>query len=718
MPRTKSNMGVSSKTTVLRYVVLTAIALCVSIYIELFLEFAHQYQDGNLSGLAANDPQPEHLIRLLMLWVTFVLIGIIFLKFFRQILHFAYNYRYYLALLILVTCVLFEISGSSIDCLGRFFDSNTGGTGILFGTPRFIRSDEFAVNTPFMFSQFYNYSGAYPYFSDTIRGASTDTFIINALPSWDIATMFRPFLWGYLILGPIKGLSFFWVGRLLALLLVSFELAMVYTNKDKWLSLAAAVLIAFAPIVQWFFSVSLVEMLIFGQGALLCLYHYLRAEYPLLKVCLPLLFSWCLGACILTLYPAWQVPLLYVFAALLIYLILENKKHFKKNLKVDILAWVLCSLLLIASLYHVWTMSSGTIETALGTAYPGNRIEFGGGGFTSLFRYGASIFFPLSDASLNACESAGFFDFFPLGTILSVYAMLTARKADRMLLPLLIAQVILMAYCVFGLPEPLARITLLSFTTTNRIMVIIGFVNLLLLIRTLHLLVLTPSPKRALFISAILALFVTLGSMATTGNYLGTSTGIALLVTLLIGFMLALLAYRDNYKKLFVLYVILILGASGGLVNPVQRGADVIYESNLVKAIQRVTTNDSDALWLVESGYPITNLPLVVGAPTINSTNTYPNLERWRLLDPNGLYEDLYNRYANIATELTQETTTFELLQADYLKLYLNYDDLKKLKTAYLLTTKDYSNNTVQGISFSLLDKTGSYSIYKLAYSD
>ena len=106
---------------------------------------------------------------------------------------------------------------------------------------------------PFTFSQYYNDSGQYPYFSETIRGTLTDTFIAYGLPSWNICTIFRPFVWGYLLFGPARGLSFFWVVRLLALFLVSFEFAMVYTKGNKWLSLAAGMLIAFAPTVQWWF---------------------------------------------------------------------------------------------------------------------------------------------------------------------------------------------------------------------------------------------------------------------------------------------------------------------------------------------------------------------------------------------------------------------------------------------------------------------------------
>ena len=93
----------------------------------------------------------------------------------------------------------------------------------------------------------------------------------------------------------------------------------------------------------------------------------------------------------------------------------------------------------------------------------------------------------------------------------------------------------------------------------------------------------------------------------------------------------------------------------------------------------------------VEGGYPLTNVPIMAGAPTINSTNVYPNLERWRLLDKDGRHEKAYNRYAHITVDLTDEETRFELLNPDQFQLMLNYENLRTLDVKYVLSAKDYS---------------------------
>ncbi|MFR8874730.1 MAG: hypothetical protein ACLVHV_15640 [Oscillospiraceae bacterium] len=63
--------------------------------------------------------------------------------------------------------------------------SQTGSDdGLLFGVNRAVRSDEWAVNTPMAFAQYYDPQGAYPYFGQVMRGAITDSFIVYGQPVW------------------------------------------------------------------------------------------------------------------------------------------------------------------------------------------------------------------------------------------------------------------------------------------------------------------------------------------------------------------------------------------------------------------------------------------------------------------------------------------------------------------------------------------------------
>jgi len=699
-------------------VVIAAVAFCAAAYAEVFLEIAARYRAGITAGFSVGDPHLVHYIRLILMWAGATVAGLLLCKFHMPVLRFVYRYRYILALVILVAGVLLEISGSSIACMGKYIGSDT--TGTVFGMPRDIRSDEFATFTPFIFSQQYNASGAYPYFSETIRGAVTDTAIVYALPSWDIVTIFRPFLWGYLILGPAKGLSFFWIARLLALFLVSFEFAMVYTKKDYWLSLAAAFLISLAPIVQWWFAINgIAEMLICGQAALLCVHHYMRTEKTWKRALASLLFFWCGGVYILTFYPAWEIPLLYAFAALFIGVVLENRKGFVFSWKKDIPIIAAGAVLLAAGLLYVLNKSADTIQTVMNTVYPGKRVVTGGGEWTGLFKYGASLFLPLKSVGLivNPCETSAFFDLFPLGVLLALYVIFFEKKRDRILIPLLAAQAVLFAYCIFGFPEAVARITFLSMSAPHRVLLTVGLINVLLLVRSMAVAERKVRLGIAAAISVVLAVGVSLLCRRATGAYMGKTLTAALALVLFAGFLLALMARSAGWKKLFASWCVLIVAFSGGLVNPVQRGIDVIYQNELVQSIQSVAEQDS-GLWIVEGGYPLTNVPIMAGAPTINSTNVYPNLERWRLLDKDGRHEKAYNRYAHITVDLTDEETRFELLNPDQFQLMLNYENLRTLDVKYVLSAKDYSALDNPYVKFVARAYAKGYYIYELSYPE
>lgn len=74
------------------------------------------------------------------------------------------------------------------------------------------------------------------------------------------------------------------------------------------------------------------------------------------------------------------------------------------------------------------------------------------------------------------------------------------------------------------------------------------------------------------------------------------------------------------------------------------------------------------------------------GAPTINSVNIYPALDRWKKLDPNGENFQIYNRYAHIRIKLGNEPTKFYPEFLDAFNLDLNVDDIPKLEIKYIMS--------------------------------
>ena len=127
--------------------------------------------------------------------------------------------------------------------------------------------------------------------------------------------------------------------------------------------------------------------------------------------------AFCGGAYILTFYPSWQVPLGYAFLALIVGVIIVDRKECIFVWKRDFAFLLLFIVLLAGGMAYVLSKSLDTVKIVLNTAYPGARIATGGGFFDRLFNYPATLLFPISQTNLpgNSCEQAVFYDFFPMG---------------------------------------------------------------------------------------------------------------------------------------------------------------------------------------------------------------------------------------------------------------------------------------------------------------
>lgn len=662
------------------------------------------------------------LILLLLAVFLFFVIQVC-IRYGTYILDFLYRYRFLVAAALFVLCIVFEISGSSIAYYGEHLGTDISQRGILFGTCRGERADEWATYIPMALSQYENYTGAFPYYSDIIRGTATDTFIVYGQPVADIAIIFRPFQWGYLFLNPARGLSFFWCGRFIALFLVTFEIGMLITKKQKRYSFLMALMVLLAPLVQWWFAINgLVEMLVFGQLAILLAYTYMNTKHYWKRLLCAVFLAVCGGGFILVFYPSWQVPMAYIFGALFLWVVLENRKRFSFAWKKDIPLFVLFFLLLGGGMAYVLFKSQDAIMATLHTVYPGGRFEQGGGWGLQPLRYMCNLLFPVYSAPAPS-ELSLFYDFAPLGILLSAYVLFKEKKRDKLLIIMLTLGILLWCYVTVPIPKVLAKITLLSFAQAGRVVQVMGFVNLILLFRSLAVMDWRPGKAVSGAVACAGAAVVAVVNYKIYRAY-GSGYPHIILLSAMAG-VLALGIYlflrnREGYMKgALTLFMTGIMLCMGGLVNPVQKGLDVIYDTPLMEEITAITDEDPSALWICDSiGYPMNDYTIIGGAAAIDSINVYPDLERWRVLDPDGKYEDIYNRYAHIHIEVVQEETSFELLQmADSFRLRVNPDDLKKLDVSYILTNRDLTVLASENTKFELIQEANGYQIYKVIYT-
>lgn len=649
----------------------------------------------------------------LVFFVIFLIIFYILLDEAKRVkaLNFIYAYRLPLAVLVIVFAVIFQIHGSSINQLNIF---NVGHRP-LFGVPRPIRSDEFIVNTPFAFSQYFN---NFSYFSEIVRGTLTDMFIIYGQPALDIGMLFRPFLIGYLFLNHGQGLSFFWISRLVFLFLISFEFGMLLTNKNKTLSLAYSVLIAFSPFVQWWFAINgLVEQLIMGQLGVLLINWYMTISDYKKRLLIAFGLMICIGTFLLVFYPSWQIPFAYVFVLLAFWIFLKNKSQFTYSKK-DLGIVLFCLLIFAVVMAHILTNSMDAIRITLNTVYPGSEIFNGDGVLNAFTYYIPTIFFPLDDTNLllNVCEYSVFADLFPIPLILSFIILFYQKTKDKLLIGLLVLYIVLLIFYFVQMPDLVIQLTLRSKIRTPRLFPIITFIGVLILIRSMSSLNEIKNRKLIIVLSFILSAAMVYLSTFEFGTYYLSWMPIFAVILYFVIFTSSFLASSKRNQKIFLISVIALSFLTGALANPVDYGTDAIYESPFIKEVEKIVESDPDALWITQ-GLP-TDYIITVGAKTINSVNTYPDLDKWQKLDADNHYSDVYNRYAHIKVNIqNNNSTSFELVQPDVFSVNINVNDLEKLNITYIATNQNLEKFTNNDVSFDKINQIKGYKIYRISYN-
>lgn len=626
----------------------------------------------------------------------------------------SYINRYYIAFGILILAVLTELHGSSIGLYADILGYPSTDTKV-WGVNRPIRSDEWLVFTPFVLSQYFNSFG---YFSEIIRATPTDVFLLYGTPVLDSSVIFRPFLSGYLILSAAKGLSFFWYARFLTLLLISIDFGYLLTKK-KVLAIGYAFLIACSPAIQWWFSInSFVEIIVFGEAAVLVTYKFIFSSNKLWRIFYIFLFFWIVSCYALALYPAWQVPFAYIFGSIWLYCVYVNRKQLKFSISEFFLigvAIIIISLLL----FHIYSFSHQTILSVQSTEYPGSRFVTGGGGnFLSLFSYILGIFLPFIDFSIqtNNSEISSFISFFPMGLLLSLWVI--KKNKDLLLKILLAIDILLLVWFFIQWPGWLAKVTLLSNSPINRTLVAIDFLNLIILLRAVSLF----DFKNIIHKNTLIYLLSFLSGVIVYASYIVYPTVyqnyefgfiIAGLVVFIPCYMIIM-----NRQSMAIFTMICIAVVSGLTVNPIARGLASVYNNPIAKTISSISTQGNDKWLVVNQDISLNNYPIMQGAPTINSVNVYPDLTRWEIISNKAADKKIYNRYAHIKVLLqTDEDSKFELLQTDLFQLNLNVNDLSKLKVGYILTPYKLEELATASVSFEKVLDNGKMRIYKVKYN-
>ena len=197
------------------------------------------------------------------------------------------------------------------------------------------------------------------------------------------------------------------------------------------------------------------------------------------------------------------------------------------------------------------------------------------------------------------------------------------------------------------------------------------------------------------------------------------SLSIIIIGLLSISIFLIFKSRDEKYKKYFLITCIIIALISGALVNPIETGLSY-YDQEASQFAANIVKDNPNATWIMVNSNK-GDIFLPVGAHTINSINTYPDLNKWRQFDENNSFLDDYNRYAHINIELSNDNPTSFIKDGsdltDKLNIILNVNDLKDLNVSYIVSTSDISNFTTDRIKFEDIYKNNKLIIYRVDYA-
>ena len=700
--------------------------LIVSVFISFLLTcfYPKIFFDNNLFFEITNI---NFWIRFILLFTIVFFISLHFVFNINNLYKWLYKNRYFVCLGIILFVVMFELNNSSID-LWRFLNTDTSQekSDVILGKTREARFDEWSVYTPMLLSQ----NPDYGYFNNCLRGGNTDVFMVYGQPIKNIVSVFRPFLLGFIFLGSAKGLSLFWILRLIFLFLFSFDFLMLISNKNKIISLAGTFLITFAPAVQWWWTPSgIVEIIIYGEILILLLNNYIKQKIFIKRSVITFLFMIFTGCYLFVLYPAWQVPMAYIFVIIGLWILTENYKNYKFDKK-DILPISLFSILFAVALMYIYSKSKGTIDLITNTVYPGSRLETGGDKYTEfsvgcnsfvhVFRYWGNIFFALTDNNLirNQCITAVFFDLFPIGLVISCVVLFKDKTKDKLLILFLFLYMFFSVWCVIGFPKFLAQITMMKVSPAYRTFIVLSFLNVLIFVRSISLVKYEMNKLYSFIVSFVLVTTVVVSNIFIYKAYFDI---VKIVVVSILSFIVFYLILRNKKNKFFMFLIMAVMIVSGLFVNPIQKGIDVVNNLELSKIIKK-TDSQEKGLWIVENfNFFAINFPIMQGVKTLNSTNTYPNFNILNMLDNNKKYSNVYNRYANVLIKLIHENNImdkFVLLSRDCFQINMTVDDISKLNVNYILTSRNLKEFNNDRVNFEQLyygeTKTFDVYIYKV----
>lgn len=625
-----------------------------------------------------------------------------------------------------IVLTLAKINYSSIGMWNTVLpDGSDARRGIISGTPKPIRMDEWAILSPFMLSQAHQ---GFPLENPAIGGEKVA--LVGYFPINHFISFFRPDYWGFYLFDIDHGFAWRW-NFILCFGLISVMLAfMLLTRNQFWLSVFGAFWLVFSPGLAWW-SFFLLTSIYSGFGMLVASAYLFFANRTRTILVAGGLFFWCFAMFALTLYPPYQVPLGYL---LLLLLVGYTWRHFNREL-ILIKLWLKLATFFVAFLvmgvvfYAYYEDAKSTIDVMSNTVYPGKRSETGGTGFVANWFSEYFSGWLLNDQRfpqswLNICELSHFITFTPVIVVSTLIYFVYTRKVDPLLAIILAYVLVLLIWIEVGFPAFLAKATLLDMSPTRRTQIPFGIGNVVLAVIYFSYIHAKKFAVRG-SIAAVLSVGVVGFMVYAAWLNLEDAKGIykahqLFLPTLFFGALNFLLLPVTNFKnKELVIAGALVLFTMPNLkINPVGKGMAPITENALYLKVRELHLQEPKARWVVLGSQYITYLVTATGVNQLSGVKNQPDFKTMRVLDPTAKRDSAYNRYAHAVynTYIDPAHPDSVLIQSGFEDGYqVGLDPcspkLKKLDVRYIIF--DRTPQPVEIRCMKQMAKMGNIEIYR-----
>lgn len=573
----------------------------------------------------------------------------------------AENLIIWILMILFIALVSLGVTGSSlgIGMKGSGLVVNSG-TYVLGTKPRDIRSDEWLVLAPMAVSQI-NHVPAAPIHNRNLGPDGQNMLIVGmtGMPVAHISALGKPATWGFFFFDLKRALAWYWWMPIFASLGAVWSLIKIGL-KLRWdFALGCALITVFSPyMTAWSYWPA--YTLLFPSLVLISIIKIHTCEKLKWQLGWASLFIIGITGFFLVLYPAWQIPLAYLFLVLFVGIYVRDRLWIRGSIDKYFIIFI-ALLISLAVIYLWWIDARDAIDAIRNTVYPGQRDEVTGGDIQNWF-FSKGYLTPWSMfATLpgtNQSEAASFFYFFiPLGVLL----IFAAKNRDREIMvvgALLLFIFVSLFYQYFGFNINVAKYSLWGRTTSHRVDLALGFAQTLLLATLIASLIRHENPisvnfsSKTAFLAVIIS--VSLGFYFISGIpvewrlhnkfFLAQYVAIALL-----GISSYFLLVQQFGRFLGFLSCISLLVAL--LFNPIYvppKKIELMEGSVWNDAnFKKINITEAGRVLVIGSQVPAMAL-LAAGVQVMDTVQYYPQSSIWNALDPAGKYFKIYNRYQHL----------------------------------------------------------------------